>query len=316
MGNIQITTIGAGEVANPRVHVPRAMRRIFWRLNLFYIGSLLAVGLILPSTDPNLVSSSGTATSPFVLAFNRVGIKVLPSIINAVVVTSAFSSGNGVLFLASRVLVGLAQDGYAPKFLLNTNRFGSPWLAVLCSFALAPLGMYLNTAPWRHNADDEAAYLNCGTKDSTLAFSWFISLIATAGLIVWCVICFAYVRFYFGLKHHGISRDELPYKSWGQPYCAIAAGIFAFLILFFSGFTVFFPGHWSASSFISNYIACFLVPVLYVVLKVMTKSPWISYANMDFSDMEAVRAEAAVRASMEKTNVKWWRKLVEKVVDE
>lgn len=151
MGNIQITTIGAGEVENPRVNVPNAMRRIFWRLNIFYIASLLVVGLILPSTDSALASGgSSTTTSPFVLAFSRVGIQVLPAIINTVVITSAFSSGNGVLFLASRVLVGLASDGSAPKWLLKTNRFGSPYRAVLISFILAPLGTFhmLFFVPW------------------------------------------------------------------------------------------------------------------------------------------------------------------------
>lgn len=123
MGNIQITTSAASEVQNPRVNVPKAMRRVFWRIFLFYIVSLLVVGLILNSNDPRIGTASGTAGSPFVLAFKTARIKVLPSIINAVVITSAFSSGNGVLFLASRTLVGLAADGYAPKFLLKTNRF-------------------------------------------------------------------------------------------------------------------------------------------------------------------------------------------------
>lgn len=143
MGNIQITTSAAGEVKNPRVNVPKAMRRVFWRLIIFYVASLFVVGLILPSKNPKLLKSAGTASSPFVLAFTGVGIKVFPSVINAIVITSAFSSGNGVLFLASRTLVGLAQDGYAPKVLLKTNGFGSPWIAVLVSFIFAPLGKSL-----------------------------------------------------------------------------------------------------------------------------------------------------------------------------
>lgn len=57
--------------------------------------SIFMVGLIVPSNDPNLSASTGTATeSPFVIAARRAGIKVVPSIINAVVLTSAWSSGN------------------------------------------------------------------------------------------------------------------------------------------------------------------------------------------------------------------------------
>lgn len=53
------------------------------------------VGLIVPSNDEDLLSGGGTAAaSPFVIAATRAGIKVVPSIINAVVLTSAWSSGN------------------------------------------------------------------------------------------------------------------------------------------------------------------------------------------------------------------------------
>ncbi|RDW82617.1 hypothetical protein BP6252_03729 [Coleophoma cylindrospora] len=300
MGNIQVATSAAGEVQNPRVNVPKAMRRVFYRIFLFYIISLLVVGLILNSNDSRIGTSSGTAGSPFVLAFETAGIKVLPSIINAVVITSAFSSGNGVLFLASRTLVGLAADGYAPKVFLKTNRFNSPYLAVMISFLFAPL-----------------AYLNCGSSATpATVFGWFVNLIATAGLIIWCVICFAYVRFYYGMKARGISRDELPYKSWGQPYCAIAAGIMCFLITFFSGFATFFPGNFSASAFLSNYIACFVVPALYIVLKFTIKSPWQTYDMMDFSEMEAIREERVYNEAHPKRRSPFWRRMMEKFADE
>jgi hypothetical protein len=53
------------------------------------------VGLLVPSNDPNLLRSTGTAAqSPFVIAATLAGIKVVPSIINFVVLTSAWSAGN------------------------------------------------------------------------------------------------------------------------------------------------------------------------------------------------------------------------------
>lgn len=53
------------------------------------------VGMIVPSNDPDLLNSSGTAAqSPFVIAATRASIPVVPHIINAVVLTSAWSSGN------------------------------------------------------------------------------------------------------------------------------------------------------------------------------------------------------------------------------
>lgn len=131
-----------------------------------------------------------------------------------------------------------------------------------------------------------------------------------------CVISFSYVRFYYGLQHHGISRDELPYKSWGQPWCAIGTGFMCFLVLFFSGFALFFPGRFTAAGFVSNYIACFVTPVLYLILKFSIKSPWMTYDRMEFTEMTAIRTEAAIRAAMPKKKLPLWRKAIEKVGDE
>ena len=47
------------------------------------------------------------------------GIKVLPHIINAVVLTSALSAANLGLIHASRSLFGLASNGQAPKIFLK-----------------------------------------------------------------------------------------------------------------------------------------------------------------------------------------------------
>lgn len=61
------------------------------------------VGLIVPSNDTHLRASTGTAAqSPFVIAAQRAGIKVVPSIINAVVLTSAWSAANSGMFLHFR----------------------------------------------------------------------------------------------------------------------------------------------------------------------------------------------------------------------
>jgi amino acid transporter len=72
--------------------------------------------MLVPSNDPNILQSTGTAaSSPFVIAFNRVGIKGLPSVINAGVLTSAFSAANSGLYGSSRTLYGLSLRGQAPR---------------------------------------------------------------------------------------------------------------------------------------------------------------------------------------------------------
>ena len=48
---------------------------------LFYIGGVIVIGLLVPSNNPGLNLNDGTAaSSPFVIAIQRAGIKVLPSV--------------------------------------------------------------------------------------------------------------------------------------------------------------------------------------------------------------------------------------------
>jgi amino acid transporter len=75
-----LTQIAAGEAKNPRRTLPKAIRRVYIRILLFYIGGTLIVGLLVPSNNPLLQLNSGTAQSPFVIAIETAGIKFLPSV--------------------------------------------------------------------------------------------------------------------------------------------------------------------------------------------------------------------------------------------
>ena len=72
--------IAAGETKNPRRNLPRAIRRVYIRILLFYILGTLVIGLLVPSTNKSLLLNSGTAASPFVIAIETAGIKSLPSV--------------------------------------------------------------------------------------------------------------------------------------------------------------------------------------------------------------------------------------------
>jgi amino acid transporter len=56
-----------------------AAKRIFIRILIFYVLTIFMIGLVVPSNDPNLLQSTGTASqSPFVIAARLAGIKVIP----------------------------------------------------------------------------------------------------------------------------------------------------------------------------------------------------------------------------------------------
>lgn len=73
-----------GEMQSPRRNLPTAARRYFYRLVFFYIGCVLAIGILCPYDDPRLTNGgAGAGSSAFVVGIKNAGIPVLDSIINA-----------------------------------------------------------------------------------------------------------------------------------------------------------------------------------------------------------------------------------------
>jgi amino acid transporter len=252
---IQNISIAASETQNPRRNIPKAAKRIFVRVLLFYVLTIFMVGLVVPSNDPHLLKSTGTASqSPFVIAARRAGIKVVPSIINAVILTSAWSSGNASMLAGSRILYGMAKEGRAPKIFTKTNRFGIPWVSVsLFSIFLCLSFLSLSSG-------------------ANVAFSWLQDLVSVAAMVDWMVICGVYLRFYYSMKKQGISRSELPWAAPLQPYLAWTSLIFFGILLITGGYVTFLHGHWNTETFVSSYFNIPLFLILYFGYKFVKKT--------------------------------------------
>lgn len=262
----EIVALAAGEAENPRRNVPKAIRRVFYRILLFYIGGVIVIGWLVPYNDPRLLSAAGNATaSPFVIAIDNAKIKALPSIINAVILISAFSAGNSDLYAASRTLYGLACSGQAPRFLRKCTKAGLPIWCV----AITSLGGLL-------------AFLNVNENGNTV-FEWFVNITSITGLITWDIILVTYIRFHKGLKHQGIDRNTLPYKAPFQPYASYFGVLFVTLVIIFNGFQVFIKGEWNVNTFITAYICLPIFLVLYVGYKVIVRPKFVRVEDMDFT---------------------------------
>lgn len=99
--------MAAGEAKNPRAVMPRAYNAVFYRLTAFFALGSLWVSINVPYNNAELkaafVSSNpSAAASPYVVAMNRLQIHVLPDIVNAMPLASAFSAGNSYVYCASR----------------------------------------------------------------------------------------------------------------------------------------------------------------------------------------------------------------------
>ncbi|QRV83617.1 amino acid permease [Ceratobasidium sp. AG-Ba] len=262
----EIVAIAAGEAKNPRRNLPKAIRRVYIRILLFYIGGTLIIGLLVPSNHPGLDLADGTAAaSPFVIAIKTAGIKGLPSVINAALLTSAWSAASSDLYTSSRALYGLALAGNAPKIFGKVSKSGLPYISVIfCSAFSALAYMSVNSGAGR-------------------VFGWFANMTAVAGLMTWFGICFTYVRFYSGLKAQGFDRSTLPFASKLQPYAAWYGLVSCLLICFFSGWNVFLKGNWEVDTFVTNYLPFVLFPILYIGAKFVYRQPMVRPSEMDFT---------------------------------
>ncbi|WYZ34081.1 hypothetical protein EsH8_I_000357 [Colletotrichum jinshuiense] len=224
--------VTAGEMQSPRYTLPRAAERYFWRLILLFIPIVIGIGVICPNNDPQL-SASGTAKSPFVIAIRHAGIPVLDHIVNAMILLSAATAGNAFLYQSSRNLYSLAVCGDAPAIFKKCNRHGLPYMAVGVSSLFSLL-----------------AYLSLSST-SLVVFNWFINITNTAGYISWICCGVIYAKFKKAAKYHGV---ESPYRPWIQPYGIYFGTFGSVILLFINGFTVFFPGQWSVSDFLTAYV--------------------------------------------------------------
>ena len=124
---IEIVGATAGEAANPKTTVPRALRRTLGYLAIFYLGGLALVVGIVPWTE------IGLKQSPFVLVFERVGIPAASHIMNFVVLSAALSSALCNLYFTARLLFSLSRSGFATPLLGKLSKKGMPVAAVLAS---------------------------------------------------------------------------------------------------------------------------------------------------------------------------------------
>lgn len=132
----EMVGITAGESSNPKKAVPRAIRQVFWRILIFYVGMMFFIGILIPYNDPDLLAAgSKTARSPLTISLLRAGIAPGAHLINALIVVSVVSAGNSSLYVASRTILFMARSGKAPKWLGRTNSQGVPWVALLFSNA-------------------------------------------------------------------------------------------------------------------------------------------------------------------------------------
>lgn len=284
----ELVGIGAGESANPRKTMPQAIRKTFWSIFILFVFTIFFVGILVPYTNESLtLGDTNAGSSPLVIAAQLAGVKVLPHIINAVLLTVVLSAASSNVYSGSRIVVGLAEEHCAPMFLARTSKGGVPYYAVTFTGAFGLL-----------------AFMNLSDNGGEV-FNWLLNIVGVAGFIAWSCICICHLRFMDALKAQNISRDNLPFKSWGGRALAWYGLIFCVIITITQGFTAFVP--WHTEDFFIAYISLILFAVLYVGHKLVTRSPLINAAE---ADLVTGRFHDEIAETWEESTRSRWKKMV------
>lgn len=254
--------VAATETRNPGRAVPLAIRQVFWRIIFIYMGSAFFFGLSCPWNAEGLVSGASKALkSPMTIAIQNAGWYGGVHLVNAFILVTCLSAVNSSIYIGSRTILFMAQDGKAPRFLGKTDRRGVPVFAIIFTNLFGTLSM-----------------MNVSTGAGA-AYNYIVNLSGVSTFLVWSAISFIHIRFRSAWTTQGHSPDELPFKSFLYPwnaYFGLAANIFLALV---QGWTTLAP--FDAGNFVDAYILLPLFPVIYIVYKVMFKTRFWGLGEID-----------------------------------
>ena len=196
MVGAEIATVAAAESHDPEKAIAKATQSVILRVGTFYVGSIFLLVCIVPW------NSSELGASPYVAAFEEMGIPYADHIMNAVVLTAVLSCLNSGLYTASRMLFVLAARREAPMRLITVNNRGVPVLAILASTVIGFLSVI-------------AAYVSPDT-----VFTFLLNSSGAVILFVYLLIAISQ----FVLRRR-TPDDQLTVKMWFFPFLTILAAV-------------------------------------------------------------------------------------------
>ena len=202
---VELIGIAAGETENPEKVMPRAINSVVFRIAVFYVGSTILLGLLLPYTAYH------AGVSPFVTFFSKAGFHGAGSLMNLVVLTAALSSLNAGLYSTGRILRSMAMSGSGPKFTAIMSKNGVPFGGILLTAGIGLFGIVLNAV-----------------KPSQ-AFEIVLHIAATGVIVAWATIVACQLRLYYLTKAGTLVRPK--FRMPLSPYSGYATLVFLVAVL-------------------------------------------------------------------------------------
>ncbi|MEU2869989.1 amino acid permease [Streptomyces olivoreticuli] len=206
---VELVGVTAGEAKDPKKTLPKAINTVPWRIAVFYIGALIIILAVVPWTE------FMPGVSPFVAAFEKIGLPAGAGIVNFVVLTAALSSCNSGMYSTGRMLRDLALNGQGPKFFAQLTKNGLPLRGTTASAALMLVGVWINYQ-WPGQA-----------------FTYVVSFATISGMWAWIMILVAQLR-YRRLANAGV-LPQSEFKAPGAPWTSLFALAFIFMVIVLMG---------------------------------------------------------------------------------
>lgn len=221
--SIELIGTAAGETANAREVIPKAINTVIIRIAVFYVGSVVLLSLLLP------YSSYKAGESPFVTFFSKLGVGGIDAIMNLVVLTAALSSLNAGLYSTGRVLRSMAMSGSAPSFAGRISKRGVPYGGIALTTVVALLGVGLNA--WVPSS----------------AFEIVLNISAFGVITAWGMIVLCQIRLTAWAKSGRVTRPS--FRLPGAPYTGYVVLVFLAGVLVLMAFDT--PvGTWTVASLV------------------------------------------------------------------
>jgi len=302
LGGSELIGVTASESANPRKTLPSAIKQVFWRLMLFYLGGLTLVSLLVKSNDSRLLgtNSADASASPFVIAIKNGGVKGLPSVMNVVILVSVLSVGNSAVYGCSRTLTSLAAQGLAPKKFAYIDRMGRPIFGIIANSITGLL-----------------CFIVADKKIEAEVFTWLLAICGLCVLFTWLTISICHIRFRMAMKIQNQSIKDLVFKSHAGFWGSVYASIVIILVLIAQFWIALFPigENPSARIFFENYLGLPIILGFYFGRKLYVRKFWeftplkdidLKGGRKDF-DMDLLRQELDEEREALKLKPFWYR---------
>jgi GABA permease len=203
----EIATLAAAESEEGKQTIARMTISVSVRILVFFVLSILMIVSVVPWTDIEV------GVSPFAHALRVMGYPAADLIMNAIVLVAVLSCLNSGIYITSRAMFGLAQNGDAPQSCVVLSRSRVPARAILIAslFSYGALAASI-LAPDR-------------------VFNFLVTSSGAIMLFIYLIIAYAQLR--LRARFEAEDPSALQIRMWLYPFgtWAAMAGMIGVLVL-------------------------------------------------------------------------------------